>query len=546
MKMKKILIGAKSYSYLAEWREVKSRKEISDAKKLMKLHNINFSLTVKGVYDKKNIYNIAEVEDKELKADLKIENSAGALALSAYYKAIKKPDSFNLAPHTLKESKSVNERPFDKTNDVNAKNWILVFSAEDKEEGESGFWVSVIMQGSPWLENFDVFWHHAEAFKKQNILIDHIMNGIKNTPNREEDFVFISDRKDILDKFQDIFYSNENANDKSFESICTSFDSLVENIKQPSIEKVQTTLIEPKYILGVVVLAGMGFGVNYWMEYREEMENQEQMLQSQKNSEKTKEKNLKMQKEYEELKAKTLKETLAEANRELNEKISVGDPNLTINSWLDVIYKVKLNHNGWTLKTINCSIVKERPSCVVELSREKLATNKNLILYYPEAKISGDKATYTLKSEDKIDYKKQNYLTLPNPQTFLIDTVSSLQKLVLSDVSFNIGASQEITKAVVLPEPPSKVIRQNMNVDPIKMGVSAGTLKLTGKGAYLLNGLKTWLDDPTLKIEKIKVSVDNGGNVSWELNGNYFVKIADEPTLPEIPPSIIGVPGMER
>lgn len=537
--MKRAIIGSKTCFYQLEWRE-SDKKSLSDTIKQLKLKGDSYALNVKVVINKKAIYNIAGVKNKEEKNDLKIDNSAAALALCAYQKALKKPEAMNFSSHTIVSSEMEDERNFELGSDVSAKNWVLMFTAEDKETNENGFWVSIIKDGAIWLFMPDNFYESREEIEKSGKIVDEIASIISVNDERSNEYMFISDRKDILDNFKRLFYNANGTKDKIFESALVSFENLVENVKQPALSKIHSTLIDPKYIIGAVALAGVAFGVNYWMDYNAEQEEQYRLMQQERGSEKKKEENLKMQQEYEELKKQTLQETLEEANKELNEAISVGDPQLTIAAWLDEIYKVKLNHNGWLLKEINCSIVKEKVNCNVELARDKLATNKNLMLNYPSAKISGDKATYTIRNEDKINYENKDYLTLPNKQSFLIDTTSTLQKLVLAGVSYSVSNEQEITKNVVLPEPPSKIIRQNMTVDPIKMGVAAGTLKLTGKGAYLLDGLKNEINDPTLKIDKIKLTIDSIGQVSWELTGNYFIKIADNPTLPEIPPSQLG------
>lgn len=547
--MKRIVIGTgKSYFYNFNWFASKNKKTISETIKTYKTKGFQYAINVKGNYQKQSVFSVAGVKDKESKADLKLESPVAALVLNAFYKRNKKPDSINFDSHQIKYSGEEKAKKFDFSKDETAKNWIVMFTAEEKgeEKNDNGYWLAIITDGEPHLKFFDKFYTSNDGFRCQGEIIEELQDFMEDSEDRSKEYLFISDREDVLSNFEHFFYQSEKLKNKAFESALVGFDTFIENIKPPQINKISTTIIDPKYIVGLVAIAGIGYGGLQWMDYMEEQEMLEQSMRSKQKTEKTKEENLQMQKEYEELKIKVLQETLEEANKELNDKISVGDPVMTISDWIDVVYKVKLNHSGWLLKTIDCSIVKEKTKCTVELNRDKLGLNKNLILNYPKANISGEKATYILEGDDKINYERQDYLTLPDIKSFLIDTQSSLQKLTLGGVNYSIGASSEITKEVVLPEPPSKVIMQDMNIAPIKMGVEAGTLKLSGKGAYLLNGLKDWINDPTLKVEKMKITVDNNGIISWDISGYYFIKKADKPTLPEIPPSTIAGVDMRR
>lgn len=539
--MKKAIIGTKSRLYDFMWRVSNDKQSLNENLKQLKLAGDAFSLTVKGTFNKKTNYTTAGISSKEDKEEFKSDQSAGALVLSAFYKLMKKPESLNLTGHQIKENKVSDEKPFSSSEDITAKNWVMMFSAEDRDSSESGYWLGIIFNGVPWLVFFDRFIQESDAYSEQGAIIDELSSMIESTDDKSKDFTFISDRQDIIKRFEDLYYNNNALSDKSFESIVVSFDTIVENIKHPRLEKINTSVINPVYIGVAIALAGIGFGINYYMGYLQEQADLQQSIKNSQDAERTKTENLKMQAEYEKLKAKTLQDTLEEANKELNEKISVGNPDLTISAWLNNIYQVKLNEKGWLLKELNCSIVNEKVNCNVSLQKGAFAFNHDLMVSRPNIKINNDKAIYSIKGDDTIEYKKENYNTLPGSKDFLLDTITLLQKLELAGIKYSTGNLQEITKSVTLPEPPSKMISQNMNVDPIKMGVSAGSLKLTGKGLYMLEGLKSWLSDPTLKVDTIKVVVAADGNVNWELNGNYFVKTADAPTLPKIEPSTIGV-----
>lgn len=539
--MKKAIIGTKSRLYDFMWRVSNDKQSLNENLKQLKLAGDAFSLTVKGTFNKKTNYTTAGIASKEDKEEFKSDQSAGALVLSAFYKLMKKPETLNLTGHQIKENKNSDEKPFSSSEDITAKNWVLMFSAEDRDSSESGYWLGIIFNGVPWLVFFDRFIQESDAYSEQGAIIDELSSMIESTDDKSKDFTFISDRQDIIKRFEDLYYNNNALSDKSFESIVVSFDTIVENIKRPRLEKINTSVINPVYIGVAIALAGIGFGINYYMGYLQEQADLQQSIKNSQEAEKTKTENLRLQAEYEKLKAKTLQDTLEEANKELNEKISVGNPDLTISAWLNNIYQVKLNEKGWLLKELDCSIVNEKVNCNVSLQKGAFAFNHDLMVSRPNIKINNDKAIYSIKGEDTIEYKKENYNTLPGSKDFLLDTITLLQKLELAGIKYSTGNLQEITKSVTLPEPPSKMISQNMNVEPIKMGVSAGSLKLTGKGLYMLEGLKSWLSDPTLKVDTIKVVVAADGNVNWELNGNYFVKTADAPTLPKIEPSVIGV-----
>lgn len=538
--MKKAIIGTKSRLYEFMWRVSNDKQSLNENLKQLKIAGDAFSLTVKGTIKKKTNYTTAGISNKEDKEDFKSEQSAGALVLSTFYKLMKKPETLNLSGHLIKENKDVDERPLS-SDDITAKNWVLMFSAEDRESSENGYWIGIISNGEPWLVFFDRFVQENDAYNEQGTIIEELSSMITASDDKSNDFTFISDRQDIIKRFEDLYYGNNSLTDKPFESIVISFDSLTENVKHPKLEKINTSVINPLYIGVAIALAGVGFGVNYYMGYLQEQEALSQSIKDSQDAERTKTENIKMQAEYEKLKEKTLKDTLAEANKELNEKISVGNPDLTIAAWLENVYQIKLNEKGWMLKEVNCSIVNEKVNCSISLQKGALAFNRDLMVLRPNIKINNDTAIYAINGNEAIEYKKENYNTLPDSKVFLLDTITLLQKLELAGIKYSTGNLQEITKSVTLPEPPSKMISQNMNVEPIKMGVSAGSLKITGKGLYMLEGLKSWLSDPTLKIDTAKMVVGADGNVDWELNGNYFVKTADAPTIPKIEPSTIGV-----
>lgn len=543
--MKRIIMGSKSYFYGFEWFPNTNKKAISDTIKTFKGKGDSYALKVKGSFQKENVSTVTGIKDKESKLDLKNESAAAALALSVFYKTMKKPENISFNGHNIKDGKLSPSRKFEGS-DITAKNWVLMFAAEDKDSNASGYWLAIIRKGYAWLDYFDQFHDQNKSFGIQGDIIERLKELIEFNDDRSEEYTFISDRKDVLDKFENFYYTSDKFESAQFESILISFDDFIENAKQPAIDKIHSTIVDPKYIAGVVALGTVAFGVNYWMDYLDEQERLQSSMESKRNAEKTREESLKIQQEYEAEKARVLKETLEEANKELNSKITKGDSVKNIQEWLNIVYSIKLNHYGWLLKSVDCKVVNDKALCNVELQRDKLGLNKNLIEHYPNANIVGDKATYTIEGINKIEYEEKEYLTLPNAKYFLLEVQSSLQKLILSSITYSISSPSEITKTVVLPEPPNKIILQDMNVAPIKMGVQAGTLKLNGKGAFLLNGLKDWLNDPTLKVETLKLVIDNSGNISWDLGGNYFIKTADAPILPEIPVSTIGGVNMNR
>lgn len=543
--MNRIIIGTSPKLSALEWRESTSKASLNENLKHLKIAGEMFSLTVKISVNGSNNYITAGIPDKESKEEFKEFQSAGAMVMSAFNKIMKKPEAISLANHSIKDNRNTPVRPFNPSDDVVAKNWVLMFSAEDQKTSGDGVWLGIIYDGRPLLMTFDTFISRNQTFQAQGDIVEEVkayMTMDSNNPDKKEnDFIFLSDRQDLLDRFSDLYYENEVLEDKPFESILISFDQLIENIKHPKIEKINTGVVNPLYIAIALGLVGVGVGVNYYMGYLQEQEDQMQQAKSQQDEKRTKEENLKLQAQYEKLKAETLRKTLIEANKELDHTISIGNPSLNIDSWLNSVYKLKLNDNNWKLKQVDCNAKEGVVKCVVSLGSGDLAYNKPIMLAHPNVIINNNTATYIIQDPEIIKYKDEHYNTLPDSKSFLLNTITELQKLELAGVKYSIGKMQEITKNVVLPPPPSKVIVQNMKVDPIKMGVSTGTLKVAGTGLYLLKGLETVLSDPTLKVDKIKVVVSDAGNPTWEIEGNYFVKTADAPIMPVIEPSKIGV-----
>lgn len=234
-------------------------------------------------------------------------------------------------------------------------------------------------------------------------------------------------------------------------------------------------------------------------------------------------------------------DTLEKAKQELNNTITTGQPKQTLSAISNDVSSIKVNQNGWSLSKIDCSVVKNKDNCELSLQKTTFGLNKTLLDNYPNAKIVNDKASYSVINDKEIVYPNLDYQLLPTPQKFLYNTMSKLQELNIVGISYSTGAFQEITQTVNLPKPPSKIIKQNMKVDPIKMGVAIGTIKVTGAGLFMLNGLENWLNDNSLKVTKVTLNVDKTGNVGWVVLGNYFVKTADAPVMPKVEPSKLGV-----
>lgn len=411
-------------------------------------------------------------------------------------------------------NKKQNARQLKENSEFEHFNWIVVQAVDPNDDK---FWVVIVEKGIP-TANSDVICSRRE-----------IMNIVKDISDSQdvESFILYSDDEETYNYY------------KEAETIAVERKTFEELIKGVPVryKPRQLTGLDPKVlyaVFGILVIGVAGYLYNDWASEKSLMEQQAKNSQQQQQTEQQK---LKAQAEYEAQKKVVVEQAVSDAKSGLNDLISKGISKSTINSWSDIIDKVPMAHDGWKLVSLDCSLNENVPACVVNLDRGELGINRTLMQDFPEVNINGDKASYVLTGES-ISFPKRNFETLPNVRYFKMETQSKMQEIKFGDVKHAFDASNEITKDIALPQPPVGVT-QDTNIEPIRMGVSTGPVHVEGTGLWQLRGLAEVMNDSTLNVKTLNVTFggDDMKISSWKLEGDYYVKVADQMTIPTIPPS---------
>lgn len=411
-------------------------------------------------------------------------------------------------------NKKQNARQLKENSEFEHFNWIVVQAVDPNDDK---FWVVIVEKGIP-TANSDVICSRRE-----------IMNIVKEISDSQdvESFILYSDDEEIYNDY------------KEAETIAVERKTFEELIKGVPVryKPRQLTGLDPKVlyaVFGILVIGVAGYLYNDWASEKALMEQQAKNSQQQQQTEQQK---LKAQAEYEAQKKVVVEQAISDAKSGLNDLISKGISKSTINAWSDIIDKVPMAHDGWKLVSLDCSLNENVPACVVNLDRGELGINRTLMQDFPEVNINGDKASYVLTGES-IPFPKRNFETLPSVRYFKMETQSKMQEIKFGDVKHAFDASNEITKDIALPQPPVGVT-QDTNIEPIRMGVSTGPVHVEGTGLWQLRGLAEVMNDSTLNVKTLNVTFggDDMKISSWKLEGDYYVKVADQMTIPTIPPS---------
>lgn len=476
--MQEIKIDGKTLTIGLEWdalkRETSQSKEI---KELVKNNpGVKHGILLKSTED--------EIVIGMIPAGEKIKSPSGAAYLAA---ANKKENAIN------------------KKNDEPLKDWIVVEMVENDK-----FWLCVIKNGIP-LPGFDFLddW-------------DGIYSRIVELLETSDFDLYVSETN-----FNTVFDETE------YNVYQKGYKELTDKVKYKNNVRLLTGT-DPRLlmVIGGVVLVGMGyFAYDYWQTSQQE---QEAIERSNRESQQQNADSLKAQQRYEEQKKEVLKAAFKNAEDSLNGLLSQARPTQLINSWVSLLDSIKTSHNGWDISSVECG-TGQVATCTISLKRGELGVNKTLVEDFPDAEINGDNANYSLKG-NVFSVVVGNYKELPGVKEFKIDVSTDLQLMKYAEVKHAIDASTEITQEVKLPEPP-KGFNQEMNIEPIKMGVAAGALHLEGVGLWQLKGVADVLKSKTITIQKITLSVaDDFKTAAWKMEGIYYVKVG-EPVLPTIPPS---------
>ncbi|HCJ8469491.1 TPA: type 4b pilus protein PilO2 [Escherichia coli] len=385
------------------------------------------------------------------------------------------------------------------------ENWIVV---EEISKEEDEYWLAVIKDGVP-LPGVDSIDTLQETLSK----IDQLVSSSQFVIHAPEEIRTI---------FDDTASTNK------------GFTDLIEKVKYKG-SATQLSGVDPAQ-LSLVLLFILGIGGYYAYDtWSTAQEQEEAMRLANENKQKASADTQKSQITYEEAKKEALKQAFKQAEDSLNGLLSQPSSTNLMYAWYDLITQVKMSHNGWKIEGIECALEGEVPVCAVNLTRGDYGINRSLMQDFPTAVINGDNAQYILKG-NALSKENGDYKTLATGNEFKVNTLSDLQLLKYGDVKHTADSSSEVTQAVKLPDPPTG-IQQDMNIQPIKMGVGVGALHIQGTDMWQLKGVGDVLSSSDITLQKISIQVpENFGSSEWKLEGVYYIKLG-EPVMPVIPPS---------
>jgi hypothetical protein len=223
----------------------------------------------------------------------------------------------------------------------------------------------------------------------------------------------------------------------------------------------------------------------------------------------------------------------------VNQSLATPAPGDVLGAWSDMVEGTSINHAGWELGGFACSIEEIKPTCVITLKRGPFGINRLLMQDHPDAVLEGDSATYKIQGTDLVA-RPTKIGDLTQAASFNENFVSELQMLRLATVSYNLGASTEISEPVVMPPKPASMFKPGSTPDApakavsVQLGVSSGVLTLNGGKVWQLRGMREFLAGNNLAVVASTIAASRADTGAWSMTVNYYIRSRPEPTLPSV------------
>lgn len=284
--------------------------------------------------------------------------------------------------------------------------------------------------------------------------------------------------------------------------------------------------------LALIGVAIVGFSVMTFMDSYY-MKQRQLALQKQQQEAQLRAQNLYM--EQLKLYKKTVKKVKDDALQQVALGLS-GSPRKMLNAWYEAIGGLEVGTNNWDLKEIDCSFDakdgKGESSCVLNFSRTGLSSNRMLLQDYPDAEISGDKATVTrsVNADGQIFGMGANMAALnsiPQASNWGFDMISQLQLLKIANVNFSVKSSSDIMlkmpKKPLSPQDLASGMKQAEPV-PVSLGIATGDLDVSSNNFDLLRELANNVDFKAVGAKGVTFKFGDDGQISWDADFVYYVK----------------------
>lgn len=393
----------------------------------------------------------------------------------------------------------------------NYPDWIVV-----EEVGDDKYWMGVIKNGLP-APQFDAVFDITTIKEKFGELI------VNDT------YKFFSPCGEIISLFDGLKYVES----KGLNELTSSIKS---KIKYDKLRGIPNSLVYTG--IGIVIVGALLMGGLSLLEghnLRQKAMALKQKQESQKIMEQ--EKYLAEVKNYEEQMARLKKEAIEKVLLGL-----AGDPNKILVAWYNEISSHEVGTHGWDLRNMECYYnpkltdsllpqMGDELACDYQLLRNGLTTNRMLVQDYPDAKISGNSALVTrVLKEDRASLvvPSESFLNnLPNAKNWGFDMISQLQLLKIVDIDYDLRASTDVT-FLGLPKPltPEQKKEGKLPVpgSPVSIGYSQGEIIVKSRNLELLKEVADNVEFQAVGVKKIVMRMGGGGEISWELSLNYYVK----------------------
>jgi hypothetical protein len=397
-------------------------------------------------------------------------------------------------------------------------NWIVIEKVDGLSiDGDSAYWFGVILDGLPYPSS-DIVLSLTDTVDQ----ISELLQSGKGT------WTVFSNDPTIQSVIDDTSIQAQGIN------------ALVSDVKYDV--KIKSLSGIPNWALPlfacILFLMLAYYGYTKWeaqrainLAQKQSAENQRQMLAKQKAA----------QAAYIESVKQTVVNGLHDAANDINTTLKVASPDATINGWVDLMTKIPNGVPGWDLNGTQCGFTNSHPSCQVTITR-KNGDDRMLRSAYPDAVITGDKATLTFNSDANISNNNIDGSQIVSGKFFNEEFVSDLQLFHNAGITSTVGAGQNIVKSITLPEKPNVVNLKapkafggksdKPETVTASVGVSTGTLTLGSGNFKSLQSLKDMVEALTIKgIVPTSVSINQG---TWKLTATYFVRTASKPTIPTV------------
>lgn len=231
---------------------------------------------------------------------------------------------------------------------------------------------------------------------------------------------------------------------------------------------------------------------------------------------------------------------LSEGRKDVDQVIATPTPSGLITGWGSGMLRQPHSIAGWKLTAVNCSMAAGVSPCTVSLSRTSDTTFRMLLTTRPDAELNGEQATYQFDAPTPPSRTAQ-WGSMRSAKAFNTGLVSDLQLLKRgSGVGFTLSAGTEVTKTIKMPPPPVGLVKAGAEAPPpapppVRMGVSTGSLALSGVGLWQLPSVARLLENPALSLVSMKFTpTGDGWDATWSMVLSYVIRTAPTPTLPAI------------